>query len=71
MARLMIATVDRAGKAEGHFASRKMRAVKSMKVNMAEGPSTTTTSSNQFVVPIKSEGGILNHVQYAVSIVLG
>ena len=28
---------------EGHFASRKKRAVKSTKVNMAEGPSTTAT----------------------------
>jgi len=46
LARLMMGTME----LEGHFASRKKRAVKPMKVNMAEGSSTTTIPSNQFVV---------------------
>jgi len=39
-----------AGGGGGHFASQKKRAVRSMKVNMAEGPSTIITPSNQFIV---------------------
>ena len=39
---------DRGG--GGPFRFSKNRAVKSPKVNMAEGPSTITTPSNQFVV---------------------
>ena len=41
---------------EGHFASRKKRAMKSTKVNMAEGLSTTATPSNQFVVKCSVRG---------------
>jgi len=44
---------------EGQFTSRERRAVKSTKVNMAEGPSTqvtSTTPSNQFVVKCSVRG---------------
>jgi len=47
LAWLTMATVE-TEEVEGHFASQKQRAVKSTKVNMAEGPSTTATPSNQF-----------------------
>jgi len=39
-----------AGGGGGPFHFSRKRAVKSTKVNMAEGPSTTATPSNQFVV---------------------
>ena len=40
----------------GPFRFSKKRAPKSMKVNMAEGPSTTVTPSNQFVVKCSVHG---------------
>ena len=40
----------------GPFCFSKKRAVKSTKVNMAEGPSTTATLSNQFIVKCSVRG---------------
>jgi len=40
----------------GPFHFSKKRAVKSTKVNMAEGPSTATTPSNQFIVKYSVHG---------------
>ena len=55
MVRLMMVAVEQE-EVEGHFVSRKKRAVKSTKVNMAEGPSTTANPSNQFVVKCSVRG---------------
>ena len=55
MAQPTMATVE-PEEVEGHFASQKKRTVKSMKVKMAERPSTTATPSNQFIVKCSVRG---------------
>ena len=61
LAWLTTATVE-LEEVEGNFASRKKRVVKSTKVNMAEGPSTNATPSNQFVVKCSVHECVYEHI---------
>jgi len=55
LVRLMMVAVEQE-EVEGPFCFSKKRAVKLAKVNMAEGPSTTATPSNQFTVKCSVRG---------------